>query len=129
MTRRLLVLGGALLATAAGLAGALLLGSWAFDTHRYLEHEGRLRRLQDKHPRLEVVVQALEDEGRTLVGAADDETALRDLAAREGGKKAAEVIESGKAYGRTRAFRSPDVVYFIYFDRDGVMRGFTCVTP
>jgi hypothetical protein len=121
------VLGGALLATVAGLAGALFLGSWAFDTHRYLEHEGRLRRLQEKQPRLEVVVQALQEEGRPLVGLADDEAELRALAARDGGTKAQEVIDKGRAFGRTRVFRAPDIVYFIYFDREGVMRDFTCV--
>jgi hypothetical protein len=26
-------------------------------------------------------------------------------------------------------FRAPDMLYFIYFDADGVMSGFTCVSP
>jgi hypothetical protein len=126
--KRALVIVASLIVTVLGLAGALVLGSWGFDLRRYVQHEDRLQRLQDKKPHLEIVVQALEDEGSPLAGQADDEAELRVLAERHAGPKVREVLEKGRASAHTRVFRAADMIYFIYFDGDGVMRGFTCVS-
>jgi hypothetical protein len=121
------VLAGAAVLTAAGLAGALWLGSWAFEVRRFATHNGRLERLLAKKPALDLVVQALEEEGTPLVAQADSEADVLVIAGRLGGDKRAEVVAKGKRWPRTRVFRAADMRYFIYFDEEGMMRGFTCV--
>ena len=127
-TKRGYVFTGAAVLTAAGLLGALWLGSWAFDMRRYSQHVGRLERLVEKEPLLDVVVKALEDEGTPLVAGADGDRDLVSLAERLGGGKRAEVLDKGKRWPRTRVFRAADMLYFLYFDGTGVLRGFTCVS-
>ena len=55
--------------------------------------------------------------------------ATRDEVEREasgrGGKKAAEIREKGARNAETRVYQTGDMLYFIYFDADGVMRDFT----
>ena len=123
------VFAGAALLTAAGLVGALWLGSWAFAIRSQTQHVGRLERLLAKKPSLDLVVRALEDEGTPLVGRAEKESELDAVASRFAGDRQAEVVRQGKPWPRTRVFRAPDMLYFIYFDADGGMKGFTCVTP
>jgi hypothetical protein len=120
----------AAVATAAGLAFALWLGAWAFDVRRYTQHVGRLERLQatDPTPRLALVVQAFEEEGTRLVAEADTEAELREVAERWAGEKAAEVLEKGGRWPHVRVFQTADMRYLLYFDGEGVMRGFTVVS-
>ena len=127
--RRGYVFAGAALLTAAGLLGALWLGSWAFAIRSQTQHVGRLERLLAKKPPLDLVVRALEDEGTPLVGRADTPSELNAVASRFAGDRQAEVVRQGKPGSRTRVFRAPDMLYFIYFDADGAMSGFTCVSP
>jgi hypothetical protein len=117
-------------ATTAGLGFALWLGAWAFDVRRYTQHVGRLERLQatDPTPRLALVVQAFEEEGTPLLAAADDEATLRAIAERYAGERSAEVLEKGRRWPRVRVFQAPDMLYVLYFDAEGVMRGFTVVS-
>ena len=120
----------ALAVALTGLLGslALYLGAWGFDFRRYAQHNGRLRRLMEHEPSMELVVEALQGEGSPLQASAEDERALRAEAAARGGAKAAEVIEKGRRFRHTRVFRAADMVYFIYFDDAGIMRDFTCVS-
>jgi hypothetical protein len=118
------------LATALGLAGALWLGSWAFDMRRYSYHVGRLERLQDKKPSIGLVERAFEDaeEGSPLLAKAEGAEELRAIAARHAGTSAAAVVEKGRPWSRTRVFAAPDMLYFIFFDDQGIMRDFTVVS-
>jgi hypothetical protein len=126
--KRLVIVAGSLAATLVMCYAAFVLGTWGFDTRRFSQHQGRLERLLHKQPTLDLVVQALEDEGTPLVMAADGEESLRIAAETYGGKKKAEVLEKGRRWGRTRVFRAADMTYFIFFDRAAVMRDFTCVS-
>ena len=122
------VLAGAAVLTATGLAGALWLGSWAFEVRRLTQHVGRLERLLAKEPPLDLVVRAFEEEGTPLLALADTESDLESVAARLAGARQAEVMDKGKRWPRTRVFSAADMLYFVYFDAQGVMRGFTCVS-
>lgn len=116
----------ALTALAAYLA--FLLGAFGFDTRRFAQHERRLERLRAKQPRLEQVVQGLEEEGSRLLAAPASDDELRQVAAARGGRRAAEVVAKGRRWGQTRVFLAADMVYFLYFDGEGVLRDFTCAS-
>jgi hypothetical protein len=118
---------GSTAATAILVAIAFFLGAWAFDTRRALTHETRLQRLVDRKPRLEQVVQGLEDEGSRLVASPGSDDELRAVAALRGGRRADEAVRKGRRWSTTRVFAAGDMVYFIYFDEEGVMRDFVSV--
>jgi len=124
--------GWALAAASVGSVLALLLalglGSWAFDYRRYQQHEGRLRRLVEKAPTLDRVERGLEDEGSHLVASPAAPAALAEVARDRAGAKAAEVLEKGRRWPVTRVFEAGDMVYFLFFDGDGVLRDFTCAS-
>jgi hypothetical protein len=126
--RRLLIGGGSLALTGLLLYLALLLGGWGFDTRRYAQHAARLRNLLARAPRLEQVVAGLEAEGSRQVAAPEGEAALRRIARERAGLRADEVVRKGLRWKATRVFVASDMVYFIYFDDDGLMRDFTCVS-
>jgi len=126
--KKLAIVLGSLALTAAGAYLAFLLGAVGFDTRRFTQHEGRLRRLLARQPRIEQVVQGLEEEGSHLLAAPVGPAEVRQLAAERGGPRAKEIVEKGTRWPQTRAFLAADMIYFIYFDGDGVMRDFTCVS-
>lgn len=116
-------------AITAGVAYlAFLLGAWGFNTRRYGQHEGRLRKLLLASPRLEQVVQAFEEEGSPLVAAPADPREVEKVAAELAGPQARLVVEKGARWPQTRVFAAGDMVYFIFFDEAGVMRDFAFVT-
>jgi hypothetical protein len=127
VARKIGIVLGSFLATALMAYLAFLLGAWGFDTRRYNQHYRRLQRLLAQQPTIELVVRGLEDEGTRLT-ASPSGADLRRAAAEHGGARAAEVVEKGTRWPRTRVFLAGDMVYFIYFDGEGVMRDFTCVS-
>lgn len=127
-TKRVVIVAGAVALSAAAVSLALLLGAWGFAYRRYSLHETRLRRLLAHQPRLEQVVEGLSDEGSPLVESPKGETELRLAASRRAGPKREEVLRKGLRWPQTRVFLAGDMVYFIYFDADGVMRDFTCLS-
>ena len=119
---------GALLASALACYLALLLGAWGFDYRRYSQHERRLRRLVQQEPTLDRVVRGLADDGSPLVASPDGPAALEKAARVLGGPKAEEVLAKGRQWPTTRVFVAGDMVYFLYFDRDEVLRDFAYVS-
>lgn len=126
--KRALVVGGALLATAVSLGLALFLGSWGFDQRRFSLHEGRLRRLVEKEPRLEQVVEGLRAEQSPEIGRARGEAELGRLAEKWGGLRRTQVLEKGRRWPEVHVFEAADMLYFLYFDQDLVLRDFLCVS-
>jgi hypothetical protein len=120
------VLGGCL-ATALLAGLAMSLGSWGFRFRSASLHEGRLARLVEQKPPIDLVVAALTQEGGMPIAAAAGERELRHLAAEHGGIQAGEVWHKGQRHAQTRAFRVGDALYVLYFDADGVLRDFTCI--
>ena len=107
---------------------ALILGAWGFDFRRTSQHEGRLRRLVQQQPTLDRVVRGLADDGSPLIESPDGPAALEAVASRHGGAKAGEVRAKGRRWPTTRVFRAGDMIYFLYFDGDDVLRDYTWVT-
>ena len=122
------IFAGALLLTGTACALAFWLGAWSFDFRRYSQHEGRLRRLVLQEPTRDRVERGLADEGSPLVEAPEGSAALEKVARSLGGRKAEEVLTKGRRWPTTRVFRAGDMLYFLYFDRDDVLRDYTCVS-
>jgi hypothetical protein len=123
-----LVVAGALVGTVLALYLALALGAWGFDFRRASQHDGRLRRLLQQAPTLDRVERGLAAEGSPLVDSPPTPGELEESARRLGGAKAGEVLEKGRRWPITRVFLAGDMVYFLYFDADGVMRDYTWVS-
>lgn len=123
--RALTIVASLLLTALLGLL-AFGLGAWGFGFRRYSIHQGRLERMQKLRPVMEQVVAGLAAEGSPLVGSADEPVELRRLAERLAPARVAEIVEKGRRHGQTRVFAASDMLYFIYFDGEGVMRDFTC---
>jgi hypothetical protein len=126
--KRSAVLVSSALLTAALFGVAFWMGAAYFDIRRIGTHAGRLERLLQKTPTLEQVTAGLEDEGSPLVAAPEGPEGLRAAAARFGREKQAEVLAKGSRFPKVRVFRAADMIYFLYFDADDVLRDFTFVS-
>jgi hypothetical protein len=126
--RRAWIIVGALVASGLALYMALFLGAWGFEFRRTSQHDGRLRRLVQQQPTLARVVQGLADDGSPLIESPDGPAALEAVANRYGGAKAGEVRTKGGRWPTTRVFRAGDMIYFLYFDQDDVLRDYTWVS-
>jgi hypothetical protein len=119
---------GALAVTLGALALAMLLGSASFDFRRFSEHEGRLRRVMREQPTADRLTRGLQDEGTPLIAAPATREEADRVAAATAGAKSAEVRAKAARYPQMRVYRAADMLYFVFFDDDGVMRDFTCVS-
>ena len=126
--KRFWILAGAVLITLSALVVAMLLGSASFDFRRYSQHQGRLAKVLREQPTAGRLTQGLADEGTVLLAVAKTRDEVEREASTRGRKKAAEIREKGGRHAETRVYQTADMLYFIYFDRDGVMRDFTCVS-
>ena len=124
---RFWVLAGAFTATVVTLALAFMLGAWGFDYRRFSQHEGRLRRVLEEQPTIDRLSAGLEDEGTTVLSAPRTAEEVERAIADHGGARAGELREKARRWGHLRVFRAADMIYFVFFDDDGVMRDFTCV--
>ncbi len=126
--KRFWILAGALVVTLAALGLAMLLGSASFDFRRYTQHENRLRRVMRQQPTAEQLTQGLHDEGTLLLATASDREQAERLIVERGGRKRAELRAKAGRYAQLRVYRTADMLYFVFFDADGVMRDFSCVS-
>lgn len=126
--KRFWILAGALVVTLLALALALRLGSASFDYRRFSEHEGRLRRVMREQPSALRLTQGLQEEGTPLVVTATSAEAKERAAVAHGAKQVAEIREKNARYAELRVYRAADMLYFVFFDGEGVMRDFTCVS-
>jgi hypothetical protein len=126
--KRFWMLAGALVVTLAALALALLLGSASFDFRRFSQHQGRLAKVMREQPTADRLTRGLADEGTVLIAVARTPQDVDREAAARGKNKAAEIREKGARSAETRVYETADMLYFVYFDKSGVMRDFTIVS-
>ncbi len=126
--RRALIVAVAALVTLGSLAFAFLLGAAYFDSRRFAAHATRLQRMQAQAPSIEQVTQGLHDDGSPLVLAPHDETELRAWAQRFDAARREELVSRARRFPLTRVYRASDMFYVIYFDAQGTMRDFACVS-
>jgi hypothetical protein len=119
---------GALAVSLAALAVALFLGSLAFNYHRYLEHEGLLREVVARQWTAERLTHWLRDvKSAPLLAVLQSPADVEREALTRGGRNAAEIREKAGRHAQVRIYQAADMIYFVFFDDDGVMRDFTCV--
>lgn len=124
---RFLILAGAVAATAATLALALLAGTWAFDYRRYSQHEDRMHRVLQQQPTIGQLTEGLEDEGASVFAAPETAEDLDGVIVAHGGPRTEELRQKARRWGHLRVFRATDMLYFVFYDSEGVMRDFACV--
>ena len=124
---RFWILAGAFTVTAATLALALALGTWGFDFRRYSQHEGRLRRVLQQEPTMARLTAGLAEEGTVVLASPASPEEREKAVAAHGGERAAEIREKAERWAHLTVYRASDMLYFVFFDDEQVMRDFTCV--
>jgi hypothetical protein len=112
---------------AIGLVIALYLGTVGYDVRRSLLHEARLKGVLEEEPTLYQVTVGLEEKA-PLVASPQNEGELEQWIAKYGGQKREEILEKGRQWPITRVFDAGDMIYFIFFDEEQIMRDFTYVS-
>jgi hypothetical protein len=126
--KRFWILAGALAATLVALALAFWLGSASFDARRYDQHRRRLEKVMRQRPSADRLTRGLEAEGSPLLEIATTTSAKELAAVRRGGPRAEEIRGKAARHPELRVYQAGDMLYFIYFDQEGVMRDYTCVS-
>jgi hypothetical protein len=127
--KRFWMLAGALAVTLGSLWLAMALGSAGFDVRRFTQHERRLRKVMaEPQPTVDRLSRAFKDEGTLLSAAPTSPEEKERVIAGQGGKQVEALRAKAARYPGLRVFATADMLYFIFFDRDGVMRDFTLVS-
>lgn len=126
-SRRAVALGGGLAATALLLVVVFSLGSWGYKYRRWLFHQGRLERILKLRPPAEQLKAGLEAEGAQWLGRARTASELGELAAKLTPKVRDEVVAKAGRAAHADAFRVGEMIYFVFFDREGKMIDFLVV--
>ncbi len=126
-SRRAVALGGGLAATALLLAVVFSLGSWGYKYRRWLFHQGRLERIQKLRPPDEQLKAGLEAEGALWLGRATTTRELGQLAEKVTPAVREEIVAKAVRAVHADAFAVGEMVYFVFFDREGRMIDFLVV--
>lgn len=126
--KKLLVLAATigLALAAAGLVIALLLGIYGYQVRRMSLHEARLQGVLDQEPTLYQVVEGLKEKA-PLITSPEEEEELAQWVSEFGDQKRDEILTKGRTWPIVRIFDAGDMIYFIYFDEDEIMRDFVYV--
>jgi len=81
----------------------------------------------EEEPTLHQVTVGLEEKA-PLAASPQNEGELEEWIAKYGGQKRDEILEKGRQWPITRIFDAGDMIYFIYFDEEQIMRDFTYVS-
>ena len=118
----------AAVATGVILAAALLLGAWGFNFRRHAQHQARLSRLVQRKPTLQQVDAAFRAEGTELLAAPESSDALARDVTTWGHARQEQVLARARQWKTTRVYLAGDMVYFVFFDEQAVLRDFACVS-
>ena len=125
--KRFWILAGAFAATAAIFGLAFLLGTWGFEYRRYSQHQRRLQRVVEQEPTIDRLTLGLAEEGAAVLAAPETPEEADRLILAHGGDRVTEMREKLERWGHLVVYRAADMLYFVFFDDDQVMRDFTCV--
>jgi len=119
---------GILAVTIGALTVAFWLGSASFDARRYGQHYRRLAEVMRQVPSADRLTRGLAAEGTTLLATALTAEDKERAVVTRGGARLAEIREKAARHPELRVYQAGDMLYFVFFDREGVMRDFTCVS-
>jgi hypothetical protein len=125
---RPVVIAGSVIVASLALYGAFWLGAWAFDVRRFTTHNNRLRRLVEQHPSMDRVTRGLQDEGSLLVASPATQEELKRVVAERGKERGPAILEKARRYPKTRVHVAGDMVYFLFYDEDDVLRDYVFVS-
>jgi hypothetical protein len=125
--KRVVIVAGSVAATAFLTWLALMLGTWGFEARNFNQHNLRLQGILKQKPKLEQVVRGLEDAGIPQVGAARTEAEIAALIPRRAGAVAETVRDKARRWPQIRVFRAESMLYFLFFDADGLLRDYALV--
>ena len=114
---------------AAGLTIALILGVYGYHVRRMTLHQARLQGVLDQEPTLHQVVEGLKEKA-PLIASPEREEELAQWVSEWGDQKRDEILTKGRTWPIVRIFGAGDMIYFIYFDEEKIMRDFVYIdTP
>ena len=126
--KRVVAVVGGLIGAAGLLALALFLGNWAYHYRRLSLHESRLQRLMQQRPTGDLVSEALAREGHRLLAKPRTPAELENLLRLGPGGRAPEILAKQARSSETHVYLVGDVIYFVYFGPDGVMRDHVAIS-
>jgi hypothetical protein len=116
---------GSLAATGAILALVFSLAGWAYRHRGASLHDGRLRRVVEKHPTVGQVSEAiLAEPGNRALPTPASEDELRRLLVQYPRGQADQIVGKRRRWHGLRVFDAGDVVYFLYFDEAGALQDY-----
>ena len=124
--RMMLVVGASVLAI-GGFAVALVLGTIGYDVRRMNMHEARLKGILVQTPTVYQVTEGLKEKA-PLVRIVESPEDLRDAVDRYAGDRRDVVLEKAERFPQLRIFAAGDMMYFIFFDAEDVMRDYAYVS-
>jgi hypothetical protein len=124
---RLWILAGAFAVSGVTFGLALFLGGWAFDYRRHLQHEERMNRVLQQEPTVERLTAGLAEEGSSVLAAPSSADDVERAIVAHGGDRQTEIREKAGRWGHLTVYRASDMLYFVFFDDERVVRDFTCV--
>jgi len=125
--RGVVVSGVAGFITVAGLGAALYFGTLGYDVRRTQMHNRRLRGILVQTPTVYQVTEGLKEKA-PLVNVIESPAELDAAITRWGSRKEAEIRDKAGDWPQLRVFAAGDMMYFIYFDDDDVMKDYVYVT-
>jgi hypothetical protein len=119
--------GTALVVTVGGLATALVLGTIGYDVRRSSMHEARLKGILIQTPTVYQVTEGLKEKA-PLAAIVDSDETLRSAVERWGGAEVASITEKAVRWPQLRVYSAGDMMYFIFFDAEDIMRDYVYVS-
>jgi hypothetical protein len=110
-----------------GLAIALVLGTIGYDVRRMNMHEARLKGILVQTPTVYQVTEGLKEKA-PLVRIVESPEELKDAVDRYGGEKRDVILEKAGRFPQLRIFAAGDMMYFVFFDAEHVMRDYVYVS-
>jgi hypothetical protein len=111
----------------SGLLLALVLGTIGYDIRRSNMHEARLKGILVQKPTVYQVTEGLKEKA-PLAEVVESPEELEAAVDRWGGGEREEILEKAKRFPQLRIYSAGDMMYFIYFDAESIMRDYVCVS-
>ena len=123
------VIVGSVLVTGSLVALVLSLGSWAFQTRRFLFHERRLAPLVEKHATLsDISAGLLAEPGNREIAVPEFEEEFVALVGQWRGGLEPAILAKRRTARDVRIFEVRDMVYILFFDAEGRLQDYVLLS-